>query len=246
MNDLLKTKLLTTRQFKLDKSLKVGYLTCGINLSPHNEAALFLDEDIPSVCPMAGYCGNGCLNKTGMNQMTTHLPARVKRTLFLIKHPKEFILKASQEIERQVVKAERESLEIAVRPNLLSDQPKMARALARQFRNVQFYDYTKIRAFHRNVMDNYHLTYSYSERTRELDVIKAMNAGINIAVIFAVKKKDDLPASVILFGRELEVIDGDEHDLRFLDPKGVVVGLRWKGSHVRMAEAVEAGFALEV
>jgi hypothetical protein len=25
------------------------------------------------------------------------------------------------------------------------------------------------------------------------------------------------------------VIDGDEHDLRFLDPSGVVVGLRAKG-----------------
>jgi hypothetical protein len=38
------------------------------------------------------------------------------------------------------------------------------------------------------------------------------------------RKKEDLPAQV----GSVPVIDGDIHDLRFLDEKGVIVGLRLK------------------
>ena len=44
--------------------------------------------------------------------------------------------------------------------------------------------------------------------------------GQNVAVVF-----DDIPATWL----GLEVINGDEHDLRFLDGVGVIVGLKAKG-----------------
>lgn len=238
--------LLTVKQFKLDKSLTEGYLTCGINLSPSDEAAIYTGEDIKSQCPMAGFCGSGCLNKAGMNQMATHLPARAKRTVLWAIHPKVFLEKVKDELRKRFIYARRKGLTPVVRPNLLSDQPKIARALAKEFTDVQFYDYTKLQNFYRHPMDNYHLTYSFSEKTREVDVKRAIEHGINIAVVFAVKRDGSLPTEVNLFGHNLRVIDGDVHDLRFLDPVGVVVGLKWKGSYSRMNDAVKAGFALEV
>lgn len=246
IDNLTTAPILTVNQFKLNKSSGKGYLTCGINLSPASEAAEYLGVDIKTSCPMAGYCGGGCLNKTGMNQMTSHLPARVKRTVLWMRHPKVFLARVKDELTKRFRYARNKGLTPIVRPNLLSDQPKLAKELAREFSNVQFYDYTKLQNFYLHALDNYNITYSFSEKTREIDIQRAVDNDINTAVVFAVKRKEDLPKRVELFGHSLKVIDGDTHDLRFLDPNGVIVGLRWKGSYDRMYEAVEAGFALEI
>jgi hypothetical protein len=55
---------------------------------------------------------------------------------------------------------------------------------------------------------------------------KLENSDENLAVIFRADKDAPLPS--MLWGRV--VIDGDKSDLRFLDPRGVIVGLRSKGS----------------
>ena len=47
-----------------------------------------------------------------------------------------------------------------------------------------------------------------------------LNRGTNVSVVF-----DRVPGEWL--GRK--VIDGDAHDLRFLDPEGVIVGLKAKG-----------------
>jgi len=44
---------------------------------------------------------------------------------------------------------------------------------------------------------------------------------VNVAYVF----KNSIPKKY----NGLKVIDGDKHDLRFLDPKGVIVGLVAKG-----------------
>ena len=49
--------------------------------------------------------------------------------------------------------------------------------------------------------------------------------GINVAVVFTTSRSEALPETWNRF----PVIDGDLHDCRFLDPTGVVVGLRAKG-----------------
>ena len=91
------------------------------------------------------------------------------------------------------------------------------------FPNVVFYDYTKI--FKRDVskIKNYSLTWSYSQaNTWYSDHYKtAIKNGLNIAVVF----RKDLPKEFL----NLKVINGDKDDLRFLDPKNVVVGLKAKG-----------------
>ena len=92
------------------------------------------------------------------------------------------------------------------------------------FSQFQFYDYTKILGRKIGLNDNYDLTFSAADGN-DADVQKAILQGYNIATVFGVKKSQPLPEKY--FSRI--VINGDESDLRFLDPKGVVVGLYAKG-----------------
>jgi hypothetical protein len=89
---------------------------------------------------------------------------------------------------------------------------------------VQFYDYTKVLGRKVNNINNYHLTFSAADGN-DLDVLLARKAGYNIATVFGIKKTLPMPDSYM----GLPVFNGDESDLRFLDPKQVVVGLYAKG-----------------
>tara|TARA_R100000734_G_C3294869_1_gene86167 strand:+ start:131 stop:463 length:333 start_codon:yes stop_codon:yes gene_type:complete len=104
------------------------------------------------------------------------------------------------------------------------------------FPNVQFYDYTKIYKRDVSNIPNYHLTWSYSQANKDYakEYKTALNNGMNIAVVF----RDKLPAAFL----GLPVIDGDKDDLRFLDSKGVVVGLKAKGD----AKKDTSGFVIDV
>ena len=63
-----------------------------------------------------------------------------------------------------------------------------------------------------------------------------------MAVVFATRKGNDLPATwAAPWGDTYTVVDGDAHDLRFLDPAGVIVGLRGKG-RLANAEPTPGGF----
>ena len=57
---------------------------------------------------------------------------------------------------------------------------------------------------------------------------EALASGVNVAVVFNTRKGKALPTT----WNSLPVIDGDAHDLRFLDPRtphGIIIGLRAKG-----------------
>jgi hypothetical protein len=97
------------------------------------------------------------------------------------------------------------------------------------FPNVQFYDYTKVPVARRNPAANYHLTFSLSE-SNDADAYDALAAGYNVAVVFDIKSRGgELPATFM--GRE--VINADDSDVRFYDPRGVIVGLKAKGDAKR-------------
>ena len=102
------------------------------------------------------------------------------------------------------------------------------------FPDIQFVDYTKIAArLSRNLPSNYHLTLSRTEDNTS-DAIRLVRAGGNAAVVF-----DRLPDT----WHGLRVIDGDQHDLRHLDPRGVFVGLTPKG---RKAKRDTSGFVVRL
>ena len=71
---------------------------------------------------------------------------------------------------------------------------------------------------------NYHLTFSAADGN-DADVYRAIAEGLNVATVFGLKKTEAMPETYN--GRP--VFNGDDSDLRFLDPKGVIVGLYAKG-----------------
>lgn len=113
------------------------------------------------------------------------------------------------------------------------------------FPDVQFYDYTKVyKRAYRRLPSNYSLTLSYSEANPAYAaaVIKAAcETGMNMAVVYRSKAvRDNMLYSGDAFGEASNgvvsttriirpVIDGDNTDMRFTDPRGVIVGLYAKG-----------------
>jgi len=140
-----------------------------------------------------------------------------------------------RQIEGLERKANQKGLKLAIRPNGSTDIGFEGVGVERngvKYRNVmeafpqlQFVDYTKNpKRFDRPLPANYSLTFSRSE-TNEPQCIELLRRGVNVAVVFA----GDKPA----LWHGFAVIDGDKHDLRHLDPKGVVVGLSPKGNKAK-------------
>jgi hypothetical protein len=85
---------------------------------------------------------------------------------------------------------------------------------------------------------NYHITFSKNE-SNDAECVSALKLGANVAVVFNTKKGADLPES----WNGYPVVDGDDTDLRFMDPKGgYVIGLRAKGK----AKKDVSGFVVKV
>jgi hypothetical protein len=101
------------------------------------------------------------------------------------------------------------------------------------FPEVTFYDYTKILGRKVAEIPNYSLTFSAADGN-DNDVAKAITQGYNVATVFGIKKTLPMPETYM----GIPVFNGDESDLRFLDPKGVIVGLYAKGK----AKKDETGF----
>jgi hypothetical protein len=98
---------------------------------------------------------------------------------------------------------------------------------------LQFYDYTK-RHNRKNLPENYTLVYSLGE-DNDLMAKTALSNGANVAVVF---RNRNYPKDYL----NVPVVDGDQNDLRFLDPKNVVVGLYAKGR----AKKDTSGFVREI
>ena len=217
--------ILTTAQHKLDKGRARKWATCGITLAPGNSAKL------GTVCASAGVCeAINCIADSGRNRFAKSKSARYRRTLLFKRHTAQFFAQASAELTLWHIEQSAQGFKVACRPNILSDLPAMAHQLARQHPSIQMYDYTKHPRPADRRLANYHLTYSYSEKTTPADLDHCIENRVNVAVVFGLKRSDKLPKTFTLHGREFPVIDGDVSDLRFLDPcdRSYIVGLRWK------------------
>lgn len=231
--------LLTVGNPKTTKDEARGYLTAILHLAPANVAGL------GTVCPKATPgCMATCLNTAGRGGIFPRgaatnaiQKARKRRTVLYKLDRAAFENALARDIARHVATAKRHGLTPCVRINGTSDLPGLALAMARRFPDVQFYDYTKLPRAWERAGRNYHVTFSRSE-SNAADVKAALAHGVNIAVVFSTRKGQALPAT--WNGRP--VIDGDATDLRFLDPAGVVVGLRAKGAARRDA----SGFVVKV
>jgi hypothetical protein len=213
-------KLLSTGNPKLLKGEKKGYMSFVLHLSPANVSGY-------ETCPKrtAG-CTAACLNTAGRGGMfkkgeTTNMiqEARKRKTRMFFESREQFLVDLEADIRLGIKQAEKKGLIPCFRLNGTSDIAWEKYDIIEKFPNVQFYDYTKMRNRKVSHLKNYHLTFSKADGN-DMDVRLAAQAGMNVAAVFK-----SMPETYI--GRP--VIDGDETDLRFLDPKGVIVGLKAKG-----------------
>jgi hypothetical protein len=237
--------LLTLSNPKTAKSEPYGYLTAVLHLSPAQLSGA-------SVCPFSTPgCRESCLNTAGHGGIglasgsNPVQEARVRRTRAWRADVAAFMDQLASELVRLRISAARQGLLPAVRLNGTSDvRWEVVRCgtyanLMHRFPDVQFYDYTKWPLGHRHLgrtPGNYHLTFSLAE-DNSAEAERALLAGHNVAVVFAAPG-GWLPAHYAIGGVRAQVINGDLHDLRFLDyaapdGRGVIVGLRAKGRAVR-------------
>jgi hypothetical protein len=221
--------LSVSKDAKTVKGEKRGYLTGILYLSPANEAGPEVN-----LCPKStAECRYGCLYTAGMAGVFGNIIAgRLERTRQYLANPAAFYNTLALDIGRLIVEAGLRGLTPCVRLNGTSDLPKLGLILSARFPQVQFYDYTKIPRPWLRRRANYHLTFSHSGENRA-ECLQALKRGVNVAVVFDTRKGEVLPQE----WEGYRVVDGDQSDLRFLDPVGVVVGLRAKG----LAKKLESG-----
>ena len=234
---MIKTTLLTSGNAKILKGEKLGYITKGIHLAPANLSGYETCRWRSKGCTMS------CLNTAGRGQMNSIQDSRIAKTKLFFEQRLDFLAKLSKEITSTIKSAKKKEMKAVFRPNLTSDlmwediKFEDGETILDKFPETQFYDYTKsfgrmAQFINGELPSNYHLTFSASENNQKL-VEMVLQMGGNVAVVF----RNPLPKT----WKGIEVINGDENDLRFLDKKGVIVGLIEKG----MAKKDETGFVQE-
>jgi hypothetical protein len=208
-------KLLSTANPKIQKGTKLGYLSFILHLAP-------ADLSGRETCPKrtAG-CTAACLNTAGRGGMfkkgeKTNViqKARIRKTVQYFEQRDQFLADLEADIRKGIKMAERLGLKPAFRLNGTSDLSVEKWGIIDKFPTVQFYDYTKVLGRKVAHLPNYHLTFSKADGN-DADVAKALEQGLSVVAVY-----DEIPEGVP---------SADETDLRFLDPKGTMLGLKAKG-----------------
>jgi len=196
------------------------------------------------LCPAASRaCRKACLQFCGRNEASTeHFAARdpyrssitygrARRTWRLLADPE----KAVQEIAHEAVllegRAQKAGLKAVIRINGLSDLPGLADRVASLVGDtIQFVDYSKIQNPALFLPGNrVFRSFSLSENRGSEQFAEAVLAGGgSVSAVFQGEWK---PGST---WHGFPTIDGDKHDLRFLDPPGTVAWLSAKGPAERL------------
>ena len=224
-------KLLTIDNAKTVKGEKLNVLTGILYLAPAKVSGY-------EVCPKRSVgCTLACLYTAGMGIFSNVQKARIKKTKMFFENREEFLTLLRKDIVALEKKALKLGMKPAVRLNGTSDINWVRFNIMEEFPNVNFYDYTKVvKQLNKNIF-NYNITFSRNE-ANDVDCLKALNNGYNVAVVFSTKKGEDLPVT----WNNYSVIDGDETDVRFLDNLGCIIGLRAKGK----AKEDSSGFVIKL
>jgi hypothetical protein len=236
---------------KAIKASKFGYLNAIHYMAPYNVAG------VGDLCPKATVgCRALCLGlwsgQASMVKDATSIStqgnsvrqSRIDKAQRFMRDRADYLLDMVRAIDNARIRARRKRRKLCVRLNGSTDiayegirfsvvRNRHGKAMAvtlggfvgrnvfDHYPTIQFVDYTKIATrLNRALPANYCLTLSRSE-SNETECIAALGNGHNVAIVFA----GDKPTTWHGFA----VIDGDQHDLRHLDPRGVVVGLSPKG-----------------
>lgn len=227
---------------KTVKGEKKGFLTAVCYLAPVNLAVARVN-----LCPNASAgCAAACLFTAGRGNYNNVQTGRIRRAKMFIQNNVMFQILLDEELISLRRKAAKLQLTPVVRLNGTSDiawERVTLNRLTVMERNpdLQFYDYTKsvkrmMDFVSGNLSKNYHLTFSRSE-TNHAECMQVLQAGGNVAAVVNVRRSQPMPSTL----RSIRMVDGDESDLRFLDPAPCIVGLRAKGK----ARRDTSGFVLQ-
>lgn len=230
---------------KVIKGKKKGFYNGIVMLPPYKT------YPYSNICPMAeiNKCHGPCLSDAGMGKWDCNKVARFRKLALLNDHPDIFEKILIKDIEAAIRKAKRENLKIAIRLNGTSDLNiiKKFGHIIKQYENIYWYDYTKVPKYLKllrrkhNELSNYHLTFSYSKVKEAQEYLKqAIKTDTNIAMV--IKDKSQVEnlinnkSKIKLHNKEYNLINGDNDDLRFLDPKNSIVLLRYKDTRASKQE----------
>lgn len=215
---------------------KAGVLTFVMHLAPHSVSGF---NTCASATPA---CIDPCLDQSGNPAAGAgKRAARIARTRAFFMARPLFLELLRREIDAAITRAARLNMDCAFRLNGTSDIrfeavrfPDGETVIDYILRKGAFpYDYTK-HSNRRHAPAGYDLTFSYIGQ--EAPAVAAFERGQNVAVIFDVRRGKPLPRAIEIGGRKIPVHDADDHDARFLDPRGHVAGLRYKFKTTRDAE----------
>jgi len=228
----MKSLLSIDTNAKTVKGQKRGFMTGILYLAPDRLSGLF------NACPNASDgCRQTCLYSAGRGAFNSVQKARIAKTVHYVKDRPAFLATLTENVASVIRKAKSKRMHPVIRLNGTSDIGWERYSVIQAFKTTRFYDYTKnfqrmLAFLDGKLPSNYTLTFSRSE-TNESQCLEVLKRGGNVAVVFRSKV---LPSHWNGF----KVINGDENDLRFLDPKGVVVGLTAKGK----AKSDTSGFVV--
>jgi len=219
-------KLLSTANPKIQKGTKLGYLSFILHLAPSDVSGY-------NTCPKAtAGCKAACLNTAGRGGMfkrgeNTNViqEARKRKTRYFFEDRAGFMRDLVADINKAIKMAARLDLTPVFRLNGTSDlswekyDMIPGQNVFECFPGVQFYDYTKVPKRKTDAYKNYHLTFSQADGNGA-DADWAISKNMNVTVVF-----DKIPETY----KGKPVFNADDTDLRFLDPKGVIAGLKAKG-----------------
>jgi hypothetical protein len=241
-------RLLSPSNPKINKGRSEGYWTFILHLSPAALSGF-------NTCPMAtAGCKAACLNTAGRGGIAAGVgiltaddvaagkrnaiqSARIRKTKLFFTDRATFMEVLAADIAKAIRVARAKGYTPVFRLNGTSDirwevipAGRHANLMA-MFPDVQFYDYTKI-ANRKRVPANYALTFSLADGNDEAAATALAN-GMNVAAVFRSK---DAVAKVEAAGfMGFPVFNGDDSDLRFLDPAHHVIALYAKGNAKRDA-----------
>lgn len=208
------------------------YLTAILYLAPAQTSGY-------QVCPSAtDGCKASCLFSAGRGNMNSVQEARTRKTKMFFENREMFRTTLLKEFAQFSKKCDKLNVKPAVRLNGTSDLNwhDMFPELINNFPVFQFYNYTKRKRVMLDFMEykcppNYYLTFSRSETN--WDFCKhVLDSGFTVAAVFK-----EVPETY----EGYKVFDGDNTDLRFLDPKGHIIGLKAKGK----AKSDKTGFVIQ-
>lgn len=232
----------TANNAKFVKSRKININVVGLSLAHSWVSGR-------NLCPFSTLnCTKSCISTTGAQnnmkripmlageELSTDWKCKLDRTKLYFEDYKKFKMLVKIEVEkqyqvskaRQIVDGVKSKTGIRFQTTSDLDFGKLILEMQKEILDlkeyVSFYDYTKGIVRIDNHHKDYDLSYSYNDNTTISDCFHVLESNHNVVIVLEFMKKSDFPFSKISFsenGKTLiaDLVSGDDHDLRAIDPK---------------------------